>query len=139
MGIFMHSHRSFISVEWSSSDPPVHAPVSQSYHHDGINRGGGENLCQETYWLSRKEGRLDHIRISHFVSPSILSHSAVDAGTPGGTEPVGVWMDGRGRLPDMPSPSLIPPQIKQRTASTTTTCLFQVYPLPCSTPKHRHS
>lgn len=54
MGIFMHSYRPFISVEWSSSDSPVHAPVSenQSCHHDGINRGGGENRCQETYWLA---------------------------------------------------------------------------------------
>lgn len=58
--------------------------------------------------MSREKGRLDYVHISHFVNPSILSHSAVDAGTPGGTEPVGVWMDGRGRLPDILIPFLYP-------------------------------
>lgn len=78
--------------------------------------------------MSREEARLDHLHISQLANPSVLSHSAVDACTQGGIEPVGVWMDGRGRLPDILIPFLYP------SSDQTTQCFYDHNTLISSVP-----
>ena len=65
-------------------------------------------------------GKAIPVHVSHFVNVSV--HYAVDAGAPGGVEPVGVWIDERGRLPDILFPFLYDSSPTQNIYSKCTPC-----------------